>query len=136
MKKKNIIACFLNSFFPFCWIGQINPLLLCFFCIFFVFFNKIKSLFWHFLVYFDYIHLRKSQQTEILLFSHSCSVFGWSNGKDNDKYFFLIRYRFLEDERGLWITLMKKCFEDIQEKYFSPCLVDRFRKRFLAYFRD
>jgi len=25
-------------------------------------------------------------------------------------------YRFLEDERGLWITLMKKCFEDIQEK--------------------
>jgi len=25
-------------------------------------------------------------------------------------------YRFLEDERGLWITLMKKCFEDIKEK--------------------
>jgi len=25
-------------------------------------------------------------------------------------------YRFLEDERGLWINLMKKCFEDIKEK--------------------
>ena len=25
-------------------------------------------------------------------------------------------YQFLEDERSLWITLMKKCFEDIQEK--------------------
>jgi len=28
-------------------------------------------------------------------------------------------YRFLEDERGLWITLMKKCFEDIKEKSTS-----------------
>ena len=40
-------------------------------------------------------------------------------------------YQTLEDERGLWITLMKKCFEDIKEKRFFP-LVARFRKRFLA----
>ena len=35
-------------------------------------------------------------------------------------------YRFLENERGLWIALMKKAFEVVQEKRFT--IVARFRK--------